>query len=66
MDTIAPPNDALLLKVPDAAKRLAVSTRTVYSLFTNGQLKALKIGRSTRIASSDLAEYVSRLQSKTA
>ena len=59
------PTEALLLTVPSAAKRLAVSTRTVYSLFTSGQLKMLKIGRSTRVAATDLAGFVSNLQSQT-
>ena len=54
--------DALLLTPPQAAKRLAVSVRTLYSLFAAGKVKPLKIGRSTRISSADLARYVDTLR----
>ncbi len=53
--------DALLLTPPQAAKQLAVSVRTLYSLFTAGKIRPLKIGRSTRVSAADLAAYVESL-----
>jgi excisionase family DNA binding protein len=55
------PTEALLLTVPSAAKRLAVSNRTIYTLFSAGKLRLVKIGRSTRIRQSDLRAYVASL-----
>lgn len=52
---------ALLMTPPQAAKQLAVSVRTLYSLFSAGKIKPLKIGRSTRISAADLAAYVESL-----
>lgn len=54
--------DALLLTPPQAAKRLAVSTRTLYSLFADGKLTRIKIGRSCRISAAELSEYVASLR----
>ncbi len=55
-------SDALLLTPPQAAKKLAISVRSLYSLFSSGKIKPVKIGRSTRIAASDLSAYVNGLR----
>ena len=67
MANITPPDtapDALLLTPPQAARQLSVSVRTLYSLFTAGKIKPLKIGRSTRVSSADLAAFVASLQAE--
>jgi excisionase family DNA binding protein len=53
---------ALLLTAPEAARRLSVSTRTIYNLFETGSLRRLKVGRSCRISATDLAQYVDTLR----
>lgn len=59
-------SDTLLLSIPAAAKRLSVSTRTIYTLFSTGKLKPLHIGRSCRVSAADLAAYVARLSADVA
>ena len=54
--------DKLLYTVPQAAKRLSLSARTIYSLFNTGALTPIKIGRSTRISAAELTAFVAGLQ----
>jgi excisionase family DNA binding protein len=54
----------LLLTVKEAARRLKVSTATVYSLCESGRLPYARIStHSIRIAESDLKGYVSACRS---
>lgn len=46
-----------LLKLPEVAKRLRVSKRTLEREIERGRLAAVKIGRSVRIAPAALAAY---------
>ena len=48
----------LLLSVEQAAAELHIARRRVFELIRDGQLVSVKIGRSRRIRSADLAEYV--------
>jgi excisionase family DNA binding protein len=63
MNTVAPEkNDSpMLLRVPEAAKKLGISTRTIYMLFSAGKLKPVKIGHSTRIRLTDLQIFIDGL-----
>ena len=51
---------AAMLTVKDAAGRLGVPVNTVYKLISTHQLAHYRIGRSVRIADTDLTEYVGR------
>lgn len=46
-----------LFKLPEVAKRLRVSKRTLEREIERGRLAAVKIGRSVRIAPAALAAY---------
>lgn len=50
-----------LVTVEQAADHLAVGRSTVYGLIASGEIRHVKIGRSTRIPFSELEEYVERL-----
>jgi excisionase family DNA binding protein len=51
----------LLLTVEQTAAELHIARRRVFELIKDGQLPSVKIGRSRRVRSADLADYVSRL-----
>ena len=56
------PGPVLVNKIPQVAKRLNVSVRTVYYLIESGRLKKVKIGRKTSgIRESDLLDFVRNL-----
>ena len=50
---------ARLLTVNEVADLLRVSRMTVYRLIKEGQLKALRVGRSYRLREDDVDEYLS-------
>jgi excisionase family DNA binding protein len=52
-----------LLRPTDVAERLAISRSKVYTLIEQGQLQAVKIGRSTRIPLRSVYDFVQRLSS---
>lgn len=52
-------NDSLLTAI-EAARLLRVSKMTVYRLIHDGEIPALRIGRSFRIPKSELQAYVTR------
>lgn len=47
-----------LLRVPDAADRLAVCERILWTWIRDGRLPAVRLGRSTRIRESDIDNLV--------
>ena len=49
-----------LLTVNEVADLLRVSRMTVYRLIKEGQLKALRVGRSYRLREDDVDEYLSK------
>ena len=51
-----------LLTVTQVGQRLCVCRRTVERLIATSQLRACKIGRSTRIATTELARYITSIQ----
>lgn len=54
----------ILLRVPEAARRLSLSRSTVYALMArgpdNGGLPSIAIGSARRILATDLREWVER------
>lgn len=51
----------LLLTVREAAEALSLSQNGIYNLINGGQLRSVKIGRSRRISSDALAEFIQTL-----
>ena len=52
------PDDRLLLRVEDAARRLSLSRAKVWSLVSSGSLPSIHVGRSRRIVAADLEAWV--------
>ena len=62
MDTPTPITlPPLLLTMPQAAKALAVSVRTLYHLAADGQIRIVHIGRAARVKAEDVQTYVDLL-----
>ena len=51
----------LLLTVEETARELRIARRRVFAMIQDGRLPSVKIGRSRRVRSTDLAEYVAGL-----
>jgi excisionase family DNA binding protein len=49
------------MKIEDAAEKLKVSKSTVRRLIINGDLPAVKIGKSVRIRSDDWEQFMNKL-----
>ncbi len=49
------------MKIEDAAEKLQVSKSTVRRLIINGDLPAVKIGKSVRIRSDDWEQFMNKL-----
>jgi excisionase family DNA binding protein len=50
----------LLLNVREAAKALAISERSLWTLTNTGVLSSVRIGRAVRYAIADLESYIDR------
>ena len=50
-----------LMKIEDAAQKLQVYKSQVRRLISNGQLPAVKIGKSVRIRSDDWDQFMTKL-----
>lgn len=53
------------LQITDVAEILNISQRQVYSLVSSGELPAIKVGRSWRIESTELEEFIARGYAQT-
>ena len=51
-------NDVTFLTVAEVAARMRVSKMTVYRLVHNGDLPAVRLGRSFRVTEDDVNEYL--------
>ena len=51
-----------MLTVEQVAERLSVSRRTVFRLIGEEEIRIVHIGRLTRIAESDLNDYIEKLR----
>ena len=66
-DTVASSAKLHLLKPAEVAAALGVSKGRVYSMLSAGQLPLVRIGKSVRCPSEELAEWIrSRLRSGVA
>ncbi len=52
------PDPAALIDAREAARRLCISTRTLWSLTHRGDLPAVRIGRRVMYRPSTLANYI--------
>jgi excisionase family DNA binding protein len=55
-------NEIQLLRVDDAARRLGISRSKVYELIQSQTLRSVHIGRSVRISSKALDEFILALE----
>lgn len=53
-----PDSPSILLTVPEAARLLSLSNRTVWGLARSGKLRRIRIGRSLRIRRSDVETLI--------
>ncbi len=53
-------NDALLLKVPEAARLLDISRGLAYELVARGELPSIRFGRVIRIPRHGLEQWIAR------
>lgn len=58
--------DKLLLTIPEAAAQLSLGRSKFYSLLQSGAIPVVRIGRSVRISSKALEEWVARRQAEAA
>ncbi len=49
-----------LLRVPEAAKLLAIGTRLLWSLTNSGQIPCVRIGRAVRYDPADLQRWIEK------
>lgn len=56
-------NDQLLVTTKLAAKLLAISERTLWQLTNDGDLPAVRFGRTVRYAMSDLVAFIAARRS---
>jgi excisionase family DNA binding protein len=49
------------MKIEDVAQKLQVSKSSVRRLITNGELPAVRIGKSVRIRSDDWDQFMAKL-----
>ena len=61
-----PANARLLLTTEEAADMLNLGRTTVYRLLRDGALRAVHIGRSTRVPHDELVRYVEALRARDA
>ena len=59
-------NSSLLLRVEEAAERLAISRTALYALLLRGDIRSIHIGRSRRITAAALDEFIAGKQEESA
>ncbi len=64
VDAYKPPQEAVWLSSGAAAKRLGITTRTLYRLIDEGQLEGFRFGRVIRLRLDGVDQFVeqSRIQ----
>ncbi len=58
------PTPAILVDAREAARRLAISTRTLWTLTDDGTMPVVRIGRAVRYRVADLEAYAERMATK--
>lgn len=56
--------DIVWMSTQEAARRLGVTTRTLYRFVDEGQVPAYKLGRVFRLKESDVDEFIERSRVK--
>jgi excisionase family DNA binding protein len=51
-------SDVVFLTIAEVAARMRVSKMTVYRLVHNGELPAVRVGRSFRVTEDDVNDYL--------
>lgn len=51
-------SDVVFLTIAEVAAKMRVSKMTVYRLVHNGELPAVRVGRSFRVTEDDVNEYL--------
>jgi len=51
---------AICIRLPDAMKMLGIGRTKIYELIADGQLEAIKLGRSTMILRPSLVDLINR------
>lgn len=51
-------SDVVFLTIAEVASKMRVSKMTVYRLVHNGELPAVRVGRSFRVTEDDVNEYL--------
>ncbi|MEN6367592.1 MAG: helix-turn-helix domain-containing protein [Thermoguttaceae bacterium] len=59
---IVEPEECTSYDVKATAKRLGVTSKTIYKLILAGQLHSFRVGRSVRISISEIDRYEARTQ----
>jgi excisionase family DNA binding protein len=54
------PNEPLLLKVEEAARKLVISPRTLWQLTRDGKIRCVRINRLVRYDLQDLLAYIEK------
>jgi excisionase family DNA binding protein len=58
--------DVLLLTAPEAARKLAVSERTLWGLTHRAEIPCVRIGRAVRYDPADLRAWIAARKAETA
>lgn len=56
--------EALLLKPEEAAKALGLGRAKTYQFISSGELRSITIGRSRRVPTQAVREFVARLEAE--
>lgn len=64
IDKSIPQQGPMLYRVKDFADVTSLSKTTIYDLINAGQIKTVKIGRSTRITRGELERFITTLENE--
>jgi excisionase family DNA binding protein len=59
------PQDVVLLTLPAAMNRLSISRSSLYELMALGEIVSIKLGRSRRVPSASIDDFVARRVAET-
>ncbi len=62
---VHPLSNTGLLTVQEVANMLRISTMTVYRMIKSNELPAVRVGRSFRVAQSDMDTFISERYTQT-
>lgn len=55
-----PPPDPICVRVNDAARMIGVGRTKLYELIAAGEVETVKLGKSTRITTASLHDFIRR------